>query len=67
MLVKLSPGVNFTIVTFMLTDPKSTKKTVKQLFALLGPLRVKAARKHVDEIDTCSHTHNHWLVGVCQI
>ena len=34
-------------------DPKSAKKDsqVKQLFALLGSGGVKAACKHVDEID----------------
>ena len=40
---------------FTRADPKSTKKDsqVKQLFALSGPASVKAARKHIDEIDTC--------------
>ena len=56
MLVKLTPGVNFTNVlraTFMCADPKSAKKTVKskQLFALSGSASVKAACKHIDEID----------------
>jgi len=49
-------GVNFTNVlraAFTLKDPKSAKKTVKlsSFFALLGSALVKAARKHVDEID----------------
>ena len=42
--------------TFMHTDPKSAKKDsqLKQLFALLGSGDVKAAHKHVDEIDPWS-------------
>ena len=49
-------GVNFTNVlraAFRLEDPKSTKKTVKlsSFFALLGSSCVKAARKHIGEID----------------
>ena len=37
----------------MCVYPKSEKKDsqVKQLFVLLGSVRVKAARKQVDEID----------------
>ena len=32
--------------------PKAQKDSqLKQLFALLGPMGVKAARKHIDEID----------------
>ena len=36
-------------------DPKSAKKTVKSssFFVLLGSARVKAAHKHIDEIDPC--------------
>ena len=50
------PGINFTIIlqaAFTHADPKSAKKDsqVKQLFALLGSASVKAACKHVDEID----------------
>ena len=34
--------------------PKAQKDSqIKQLFELLGPACVKAARKHVDEIDPC--------------
>ena len=49
-------GVNFTNIlqaAFMRADPKSAKKCskIKQHFALLGSAGVKAARKHVDEID----------------
>ena len=38
---------------FTRADPKSEKKTshVMQLFALSGSACIKAARKHVDEID----------------
>ena len=51
-----SAGVNFTIIlraAFTRKDPNTAKKgsPVKQLFALSGPGSVKAARKHVDEID----------------
>ena len=56
MLVKLTSGVNFTNIlcaAFMLTDPKSVKKTVNSssFFALLGSTGVKALSKYVDEID----------------
>ena len=60
MLMKSTPqtyrlGVNFTNIlqaTFMNTDPKSAIKDsqVKQLLALLGSVRVRAARINVDEI-----------------
>ena len=55
-MIKLRPGVNFTIIlqtAFTRPDPKSTRKTVKSssFFALLGPAGIKAVRKHVDEID----------------
>ena len=51
-----SPGVNFTNIfnaAFMRTDPKSTKKDsqLKWPFLLSGSVGVKAAPKHVDEID----------------
>ena len=38
---------------FMRVDPRSAKKDsqVKQLYVLLGSACVKAASKHVDEID----------------
>ena len=38
---------------FKPADPKRAKKDsqIKQFFALLGSAGVKAARKHVDEID----------------
>ena len=50
MLVKLTPGVNFTNVlqaAFTSADPKSTKKTVKlsSFIALLGFAHVKAAHR----------------------
>ena len=52
-------GVNFTTclhAAFMCADAKSAKKAVnsKQLFTLLGSVGVKAAHKHVDEIDLWS-------------
>ena len=53
MLVKSTPGVNFTKVlraAFMHADPKSAKKTVK-FSSFLGSACVKAGRKHIDEID----------------
>ena len=51
-----SSGVNFTnnlLAAFIYKDPKSAKKDsqARQLFALLGSARVKAACKYVDEID----------------
>ena len=49
-----NPGVNFTNIlwaAFMRADPKSAKKTVKQLFALLGSVHLKAACENIDEID----------------
>ena len=55
MLVNLTTGVNFNILqaAFTHADPKSAKKTVNSssFFALLGSAGVKAARKHVVEID----------------
>ena len=55
----LKSGVNFTNIlqaAFTPADPKRAKKDsqVKQLFALLGSARVKAVRKHIDEIDCCN-------------
>ena len=55
-MLKLTSGVNFIIVlqsAFMLADTKSAKKIVKLIsfFELLGSACVKAARKHVGEID----------------
>ena len=52
------PGVDFTNIlhaAFTSADSKSAKKDsqLKQLFAILGSAGVKAARKHVDEIDPC--------------
>ena len=40
----------------MPAEPKSAKKEsqLRQLFALSGSVSVKAACKHVDEIDPCS-------------
>ena len=42
---------------FTRADPKSAKKDsqVKQLLVLLGSGSIKAAHKHVDEIDPCYH------------
>ena len=56
MLMKSTPGVDFTNIlhaAFTCTDPKSAKKDsqAKQLFALSGSVRVKAGRKHIEEID----------------
>jgi len=56
MLMKLTPGVNFTNIlraAFALKDPKSTKRHwwLDCHFALLGSLPVKAFRKHVGEIE----------------
>ena len=48
-------GVNFTNIlpaAFTNADPKSAKDSqLKQLFGLLGSVCVKAACKHVNEID----------------
>ena len=51
-------GVNFTNIlraAFTHADPKSAKKTVKSsiFFVLSGSKRVKAAHKHIDEINPC--------------
>ena len=59
------PGDNFTNIlraAFMRTDPKSATKgsQLKQLFALFGSVPVKAARKHVDEIDPCSYSKKNY-------
>ena len=45
--------INILQAAFMSTDPKSGKKDhdVKQLFTLLGSAGIKAAHKHVYEID----------------
>jgi len=56
MLVKLTPGVNFTHIlctALICTDPKSVKKYNQAvlIFALLRSAQVKAALKHFDEID----------------
>jgi len=50
MLMKLTPGVDFTnifLAAFLLEDTKSAKNTVKPLvlFALLGSVHIKAAHK----------------------
>ena len=50
------PRVNFTNIlrtAFLCEDPKSAKKDsqLRQLLAISGSARVKAAPKHVDEID----------------
>ena len=52
--MKLTPGVNFTII-LRATSVKRAKKDsqIKQLFALFGPACLKAACQHVDEIDYC--------------
>ena len=50
--------------------PKAQKDSqVKQLFALLGSVHVKAARKHVKEIDLRSLFHQHWglILGLSQL
>ena len=62
MIIKITPGVNFTnilLTAFTRTDPKSAKKDsqVKQLFVALGSACVKAVCKHVDEIDPLSQFH----------
>ena len=36
-----------------------------QLFALLGSMRVKAAQKHVDEIDPRCHFPVPWILISC--
>jgi len=58
MLMKLTPSVDFTNIVivhaaFLPADPKSAKKTDSWtvFFALLGSAGVKAACKHVGEID----------------
>ena len=55
-MAKLTPrSINFTnilLAAFMRADPKSAKKDsqLKQLFALLQSVVIKAVHKHVDEI-----------------
>jgi len=55
-MISQQTGVNFTNVlcaAFTLTYPQSAKRhwRLESLFSLLGSVRVKVARKHVDEID----------------
>ena len=64
-----TPRVNFTNIlwaAFKLADPKSAKNEsqLKQLFVLLGSARIKAARKHVDEIGPCPGLHKHVFLRV---
>ncbi len=59
MLIKLTPGVDFTNILFTAItciDHKSAKMTdgLIVFFALLGSALVKAAQKNVDKIETCS-------------
>ena len=56
-MANLTSGVNFTNILFAAytrVDPNSGIKDsqVKQLFALLGSVCIKAVHKHIDEIDT---------------
>jgi len=64
MLMKLTPGVNFTnilMAAFMRADPKDAKKTVglTALFALLGSTHIKAARIMLMDQGLISPTYLH--------
>ena len=65
------PGVSFINIlhaAFTCADPKSAKNSqVKQLFALLGSVHVKAVRKKGDEIDPSFLLYYFWVHGTLPI
>jgi len=67
---QLSSGANFTNVlcaSFTLVDPKSVKRhwQLDWILALLGAMGVKAACKHVGEIDPRCQFHQHFVSSCC--
>jgi len=57
--MKLTSGVDFTNIlqaAFVRADPISVKMTydLTAFFAFLGSMPIKAACKHIEEIDPCS-------------
>ena len=55
--INMEQFTNILRAAFTHADPKSAKKDsqLNQLFALFGSASIKAAHKHVDEIDPWSH------------